>query len=208
MSEIQPLQVKQFILSLFLWMVVTFTLWFYLNHWLVMPLVLLADPVLAFLIPDTFSSLELQGNAGMVYTQVGEVEGKLIPAQLAGHRLAFEFNTLVISYSIPFLAALLLAALEEDVIRKLLIGLAVLYPFILLGIIFVSLKQLLVGLGGYFIEAESLPMLIRESIALGYQFSTIIFPTLLPVIIFSWLAKDQIVALIELRRTKAGNNAG
>lgn len=204
MSEIQPLQVNQFILSLFMWLIVTFTLWFYLNHWLIVPVIWLADPVLSMIVPETFSALTLEGNTARVFTPVGEVEGKLLPAKLAGHQLAFEFNTLTISYSLPFLTALLLAGLDNDLLKKLGLGLAVLYPFILLGVIFVALKQLMVGLGGYFTEAESVPALVREVIALGYQLSTIIIPTLLPVLIFVWLEKQQIAALIEVRRMSAG----
>ena len=199
----KPLQVNQFIISLFLWLIVTFTIWFYVNHWLVMPAFWLADPILSYLVPETFSTLELDGNAGMVYTNVGEVNGGLIPAQIAGHQLAFEFNTLIITYSVPFLMALLLAGMGGNIIKKLFLGLLIIYPFILVGIIFLSLKQLLVGLGGYFMQVELISVLMSNGIALGYQLSTIIIPTLLPAIIFLWMTKDQIEALIKLRRSMA-----
>lgn len=194
---VQPLESGKFVGHVVLWLVLMFVLWYFFNDWLVAPILWLAEPIVSWLAPHTFASLSQFGDAARVFVQVGEVNGQYVSAQEAGHQLAFDFNTFVITYSIPFLGALIMATPFENHGRVLLWGFLALLPAILWCVVFVCLKQLLVGLGAYFTQTEGLATWMREGIALGYQLSTIIIPTIVPVVIWAILARKHIAGLLQ-----------
>jgi hypothetical protein len=196
-NALQPLASGKFVLHVALWLVLTFVLWYFFNDWLIAPILWLAEPIMAWLVPHTFASLAQQGDLARVFASVGEVNGQIVSAKVAGHQLAFDFNTFILTYSIPFLGALIMATPLERHGRALLWGFLALLPFILWSVVFVSLKQLMVGLGAYFTQAEGLASWMREGIALGFQLSTIIIPTIVPVIIWAVLARKQIGILLK-----------
>ncbi len=193
----QPLASGKFVLHVVLWLVLTFVLWYFFNDWLIAPILWLADPIMSYLVPHTFASLAQEGDAARVFAAVGEVDGQFMSAKAAGHQLAFDFNTFILTYSIPFLAALIMATPFDKHGWVLLKGFLALLPFILWSVVFVSLKQLMVGLGAYFTQAENMASWMREGIALGFQLSTIIIPTIVPVIIWAVLARKQIGVLLQ-----------
>ncbi len=196
-GEVQPLESGKFVLHVVLWLTLTFVLWYFFNDWLVAPILWLADPIVSWLAPHTFAALAQQGDMARVLTQVGEVNGQFLSAKEAGHQLAFDFNTFILTYSVPFLGALIMATPFKSHGTVLLKAFLALLPAILWCVVFVSLKQLMGGLGAYFTQVEGLQQWMLEAIALGYQLSTIIIPTIMPVIIWAVLARKQIGALLQ-----------
>lgn len=193
----EPLASGKFVLHVVLWLVLTFVLWYFFNDWLIAPILWLAEPIVSWLAPHTFDSLSQRGDTAMVFSSMGEVEGKIVGAREAGHQLAFPFNTFILTYSIPFLGALIMATPFESHGRVLIKGFLALLPAILWCVVFVSLKNLLAGLGVYFMQVEDLQSWMPNAIALGYQLSTIIIPTIAPVVIWAILARKQIGALLQ-----------
>jgi len=129
----------------------------------------------------------------MLATHFGEVDGSIVSAQVAGYRLAYPLDTRVLSYSLPFYAALYFATPREHgesggFTREFGGGLLLLYPLLVLGLVFVSLKNLMLGLGPIFIQADST---MTTVIGLMYQLSTLMIPPLAPVLIWAWQSRNN-----------------
>ena len=78
-----------------------------------------------------------------------------MPTDIDHAGLGFKVNTRIISYSIPFYAALHFATEKTDYLANFFWGLLVLYLFILLGLISIGLKDLMVTFGATFLEQQS-----------------------------------------------------
>lgn len=177
--------IKWFVLMLFVLLAVCFSLWWSVSAALVAPLVELSDSVLKELLPYSFHSLKQQGADVLVYSQFGELNGALVPARDAGHYIAFQFNTQILSYSLPFFIALTLATPGAFSFGRLFGGVAVLYPLIFVGLLVLAVKTLMVGVGEeLFREGKESWLLNINLVALMYQLSTLLIPSLVPVLIW------------------------
>ena len=78
-----------------------------------------------------------------VRTQFGEMRGRISPAKEAGNQIALQINTRLVSYSIAFYAALLLASNLQDGIYKFCIGLFWLWVIMAFGLASIVGKDLL-----------------------------------------------------------------
>ena len=79
----------------------------------------------------------------MVRTQFGEDGGVIMPAADAGNQIALEINTRLVSYSIAFYAALLMASNLKDAMYKFCIGLFWLWLIMAFGLASILGKTLL-----------------------------------------------------------------
>jgi hypothetical protein len=194
-SEIEPPKLRHFVGLIFLWLIPCFVVWVSLSGVIAFPAVWANNLILTFALPDIVYSFSGTGPQALLATHFGEIDGDIVSAQLAGHRLAYPLNTRILSYSLPFYAALHFATettagtgTEGNNYLKLGKGLLVLYPLLILGMIFINLKNLMLGLGGVFIDSSSVS---GPVIALMYQLSTLMIPPLAPIMVWAWQSRDS-----------------
>lgn len=189
----QP-QLRQFLLFVFALLIPAFALWTLASAALAQPVIGLANIILSTWFPDTVSALYVQGAEGLLMTQYGELDGRAVPQAQSEFQLGFIINTRILSYSIPFYAALHFATRRQNYLGSFLWGLAVLYPLMLLGLLCVCLKQLMVNLGTLFLEQPDVLVPNANVIGILYQFSVLIIPTLAPILIWAWQSRDTPLA--------------
>ena len=174
---------RQFVLTLIL-MPITFGVWYAAGTLFAAPAVWLTDFLLGSAYPNIVEAAGLQGAEMMVRTQFGEEGGVIKPAADAGNQIALEINTRLVSYSIAFYAALLMASNLKDAMYKFCIGLVWLWLIMAFGLASILGKDLLLMVGAPFLSAPGVPP--ADLIALTYQFNVLLMPTLAPVCLWFW----------------------
>lgn len=185
----------QFVGLVFLWLIPCFVVWVSLSSLLAAPAVWLADLILTSTLPDIVHNFTLAGPQALLATHFGELDGEIVSAQIAGYRLAYPLNTRILSYSLPFYAALHFATQttsgisgNESSLGGFGKGLMLLYPLLVLGLVSICLKNLMLGLGPVFIESSSIWASI---IGLLYQLNTLMVPPLAPIMIWAWQSRNS-----------------
>ena len=174
---------RQFVLTLIL-MPITFGIWYAAGTLFAAPAVWLCDFLLSSAYPNIVEAVGLQGVEALVRTQFGEDGGVIMAAADAGNQIALEINTRLVSYSIAFYAALLMASNLKDAIYKFCIGLFWLWLIMAFGLASILGKDLLLMVGAPFLNAPGVPP--ADLIALTYQFNVLLMPTLAPVCLWFW----------------------
>ena len=173
----------QFVLTLIL-IPITFGIWYAAGTLFAAPAVWLTDFLLSNAHPSIVEAAGLQGAETMVRTQFGEDGGVIMAAAEAGNKIALDINTRLVSYSIAFYAAFLMASNLNDAIYKFCIGLVCLWLAMAFGLASILGKDLLLMVGAPFLDAPSVPP--ADLIALTYQFDVLLMPTLAPVCLRFW----------------------
>ena len=174
---------RQFVLTVTL-MPITFGIWYAAGTLFAAPAVWLCDFLLSGAYPNIVEAVGLQGVEVLVRTQFGEDGGVIMAAADAGNQIALEINTRLVSYSIAFYAALLMASNLKDAIYKFCIGLFWLWLIMAFGLASILGKDLLLMVGAPFLNAPGVPP--ADLIALTYQFNVLLMPTLAPVCLWFW----------------------
>ncbi len=171
-------------------MVPCFALWYAAGTLFAAPAFYLAKVILEWWLPNVVDHVTLDHTRMLVVTLFDEVNGQIVPAAQAGSQMAYPLETRLQSFSIPFFAALLFASRVSQPVERFSRGLLILWLMMTVSFICVTLKNLMLGLGSaLFDNASMLPP--PTAIALLYQLSVLIIPTLLPVILWLWMAKDS-----------------
>ena len=194
---------RQFVLTLIL-MPITFGIWYAAAPLFSAPAVWLCDMLMGMAYPGVLDSAGLKGIDMVALTQFGVVEGNIVTAQAAGNQIELEVNTRLVSYSIAFYAALLMASNLRDALFKFCIGLFLLWLLMAFGLASIMGKDLLVMVGAPFLESAGVPP--ADLIALTYQFNVLLMPTLAPVCLWFWQLRGSPLweALAEdIRRASA-----
>ena len=181
---------RQFLLFAFALIVPCFAIWTLLSGPIAMPVVGLANIILQAWFPTVVDSLVFQGSDTILMTQFGELNGRPIPLEQAEYQLGFKVNPAVLSYSLPFYATLHFATQKEEYLWSFINGVMVLYPLILLGLVCLSLKELMVNLGGLFFEQPGVFVPNGNLIALLYQLNVLIIPTVGPIVLWAWQNRE------------------
>ena len=100
---------RQFVLTLIL-MPITFGIWYAAGALFSAPAVWLCDALLQAVYPHLIDLVWLQGMKMGALTQFGMLEDEVVAASAAGNQIELEINTRLVSYSIAFYAALLMAS--------------------------------------------------------------------------------------------------
>jgi len=174
---------RQFVLTLIL-MPITFGIWYAAGTLFAAPAVWLCDFLLDSAYPDIVGAVGLQGVVVSVRTQFGEDGGVIMAAADAGNQIALEINTRLVSYSIAFYAALLMASNLKDAMYKFCMGLFWLWLIMAFGLASILGKDLMLVVGAPFLNAPGVPP--ADLIALTYQFNVLLMPTLAPVCLWFW----------------------
>ena len=182
----------RFIGLVLLLMVPFFALWYALGALPSAPALWLTQGLLPWALPEVVQSVSIERHQLLVLTQFGELEGSVVALEHADYQLAFPLNTRILSYSIPFYAALHFASRIEGSLERFARGLLVLWVLMFIGIVSVTLKNLMLGLGDDLLwQATATPLPSANAIALLFQFSTLIVPTVTPVLLWAWSVRDS-----------------
>ena len=174
---------RQFVLTLVL-MPITFGIWYAAGTLFAAPAVWLCDFLLSSAYPNIVEAVGLRGVEVLARTQFGEDGGVIMAAADAGNQIALAINTRLVSYSIAFYAALLMASNLKDVTYKFCIGLFWLWLIMAFGLASILGKDLLLMVGAPFLNGPGVPP--ADLIALTYQFNVLLMPTLAPVCLWFW----------------------
>ncbi len=195
----------RFIGLVLLLMIPFFGLWYALGALPSAPALWLAQVTLPWALPEVVQSVVIDGDELMVFTLFGEVGQQVVPLNQAEYQLAFPSNTRILSYSIPFYAALHFASHIDGSIERFARGLLILWLLMFIGVIAVTLKNLMLGLGDLLWTASTTPLPSANVIALLFQFCTLIVPTVAPLMLWAWSVRESPVwRAILLGETAAG----
>ena len=150
----------------------------------------LARLLVALFTPGIVSGLEQQG-VDLVFVTTLEVQ--TAPGQVG--LLLPEVNPLLYTFGLAFFAALMLAARPPW--WKILAGAALLLPFQSWGIAFDFLAQVGVKLGPEVSALVGLSGWRLEAVALGYQVGALVFPSLIPVVLWALFNRPFIEGLVR-----------
>lgn len=181
---------RQFLLFVFVLLVPCFALWTVASAWLATPAIGLVHLALSAWFPDIVNVVYQQGGDALLMTRFDEIDGQLVAAQDAQAGLGFRLNTGILSYSIPFYAALHFATEKKSYLADFVLGVIVLYPFIVLGLLCLCLKELMVNLGGVFLNQAAVFVPAPGVIGILYQLNILIIPPLAPVLLWAWQSRD------------------
>ncbi|MBS4098279.1 MAG: hypothetical protein KGZ83_15760 [Sulfuricella sp.] len=177
-----------FLLRAALWLPPCFAVWFLAAEFLTWPANWLAGEILHHLFPGFVNATDI--GKGMLNVSTTLLPpGETVVARNQWIGMDFEVNSLIPGYGLPLFVALSLATAGARGIGKILLGALLLLPPQVWGICFVFLQNVAITGGPYIAAQVGFSGLQREAVALGYQFGSLIFPSLAPVVI--WLAMNR-----------------
>lgn len=178
----------RFFALVLLLMPVTFVAWYALGSLLAAPAVWLSSLILGNWFPELIASVTLQDTQMMVMATLGEVDGQLMPAEEAGYQLGLPVDTRVLSYSIPFYAALHFATPMPGSWERFARALLVLWLLVIVGLVSTTLKNFMLTFGDRLLGLPLAPP--ADVIALAYQFNTLIVPPLAPIMLWGLAVRN------------------
>jgi hypothetical protein len=175
-----------------LWLPACFAAWYFIAP-LHSPIAGAGARLLAGLVArDIVSDVERQGSDLVFVTTLEVHPGPGLTAVLLP-----EVNPLLYTYGLPFFVALMLASGSRW--RRIVAGAAILLLFQAWGIAFDFLAQVGLNLGSDIAALAGLADWRREAIALGYQLGAIIFPSVVPVVLWALFNRPFIEQALALR---------
>lgn len=189
MSE--QVSLRRFFGLVLLLLVPSFVLWMFVDPWLAWPVVWLSNIVLGAWMPDVVAMIHLQGSSAVVMTHFGQLNDVLVSSDRAGYQMGFPADVRLLSYSIPFYAALHFATPQSDSLGNFATGLWVLLILIFFGLVSITLKNLMLGLGQTFFDQAAIFVPNQHAIAIFYQLSILILPPVAPIVIWAWQSRDN-----------------
>ena len=189
----QDLRLSELLILAFLWMIFGFMLWYYLSAFHGVPVRIIAGEILSLLLGSDF--LNIIANPDRHY--LFQVQTN-IPFQFPdGSResLGFIVNPLTYGFGLPLLFGLVMAS-GVSFLRKMAILLGGYVAIMLVqvwGVVWQSLKMLAFNFGNDVHQVVVNAGISDELIALCYQLGVLIFPPLIPIIL--WVLANW--ALIE-----------
>jgi len=190
----QDMRLGELLILAFLWMLFGFMLWYYLSAFHGVPIRLLSDRILSHLLGEQF--LNIVPNPDHHY--LFQVQTRIPFTFPDGSReaLGFIVNPLVYGYGLPLLFGLVMAS-GAPFLRKLAILLAgyiCIMGVQIWGVVWQSLKMLSFNFGPAAHQVVTAAGISDELIALCYQLGVLIFPPLLPIVIWvlaNWSLIEQ-----------------
>jgi hypothetical protein len=184
----KPSFMSGFLLRAIFWLILWLFLWYGLGQLMAMPVGWLAGSVMHGVFPAWVDGFEFNGTRIDLLTRLQLPAPPGMPSgQVA--LLTPEAGYLTYGYGLPLLLALFLASMPREMPAKMAMAAVVLIPFQVFSIVFSWLKDVAIVAGPAVVDQTGFGDTAREAIALGYQFGTLILPTLVPVVL--WLAFDR-----------------
>jgi len=184
----QELRLSELLILAVLWMVFGFMLWYYLSAFHGVPVRLLANEILTRLLGDEFWNIVPNPDRHYLL----QVQTRIFFQFPDGTRegLGFIVNPLIYGYGLPLLFGLVMAS-SVSWVRKtvtLLAGYVCVMLIQVWGVVWQVLKMLAFNFGADAHQVVINAGIPDELIALSYQLGVLIFPPLVPVIL--WVLAD------------------
>ena len=184
-----------FIAKVFAWLPAAFVVWYFAGPVLMWPVALVAELVARAELADLVRGVE-QSRSTLVFATTLKPG---VPGAQAGE-ITVDVDMLLYSFGLPLYAALVLAAREPGWPRRLLVGYAVLVPFVAWGVLADFLKSVAIASGPAIASQTGFAGWQRELIAFAYQFGSLVLPTVVPAV--AWVLTHR--AFIERLKPASG----
>jgi len=186
-----------FLLETFLWLPITFFLWYYFASVLIVPVTFLVRVLMTNGWPTWIETVEQQGHLLEITTSITLPINVGIP-EGAQALFAFDVNPLLYGYGLPFFMALTFAV--PNMLGRKLRQVSLAWLFILLPVqtfcVIVLILKVLVFQTEPSISSQIVSTPFgRETVALAYQFSSLILPPVTPLVIWMFLNRDYLRVL-------------
>jgi hypothetical protein len=184
-----------FVAKVFAWLPVTFVVWYFAAPVLLWPAAFIVELVTRWGLSDIVQGIE-RARAELTFATT------LKPGSASARagEIAVAVDLLLYSFGLPLYAALVLAAKEPGWPRRLVVGYAVLMPFVAWGALADFLKNVAITMGPQIASQTGFVAWQREAIAFSYQFGALILPTVVPVV--TWVLTHR--AFLERLRPRTG----
>jgi len=180
----------RFVLGAFLWLPPCFAAWYFSAPFQAAVAGRLARGLIDLFAPGVVSGLERQGSDLLFVTTLEVHPGPGLTAVLVP-----EVNPLLYTYGLALFVALMLASRSRW--RAILGGAAILLAFQAWGIAFDLLAQIAPNLGSQATAQAGALDWRREAIALGYQVGALVFPSLMPVVLWGLFNRSFVQASLR-----------
>ena len=193
-QDTQDLRLSELLILAFLWMIFGFMIWYYLSAFHGVPVRMLASKILSYLLGSDF--LNIIPNPDRHY--LFQVQTN-IPFQFPdGSReaLGFIVNPLIYGFGLPLLFGLVMAS-SASLLQKIGVLLGGYLAVMLIqvwGVVWESLMMLAFSFGEEASQIITDAGISHELIALCYQLGVLIFPPLVPIILWvlaNWTLIEQ-----------------
>ncbi len=204
------LQLRQFLLFVFVLLIPSFALWTAASGPLAIPGIGLVNKMLTGWFPHIVQGLFVDGSDGLLMTRFAHINGALVPATAADSLLGFRIDSRILTYSIPFYTALYFATPGQRQPGNYFWGLLILYPLYVFGLLSLCLKELAVNLGSTFLDQPDTFVPHANVIIILYQLNVLLVPTLAPAALWAWQSRDSELlrgVLGKLAKSKGADTA-
>ena len=190
----QELRLGELLILAFLWMVFGFMLWYYLSAFHGIPVRLLANEVLTRLLGSEFMGIVPNPDHHYLFQVETQIPFQFPDGSREG--LGFIVNPLVYGFGLPLLFGLVMAS-GVSFLRKigtLLTGYVCVMLIQVWGVVWQTLKMLAFDFGADAHQVVIDAGIPDELIALCYQLGVLIFPPLVPVVLWvlaNWVLIEQ-----------------
>jgi hypothetical protein len=187
----RPSPLPRFVLAALAWLPVTFALWYLCAPLLLWPVQIVATLLAKGAFGDLVQVVEASGRTLTFVTTLRPGSG-----QAAGV-ISVDVNMLLYAFGLPLFTALTLAARDPGWWRTLILGVCVIFPFIVWGVLADFLKNVAITAPPQVASQAGFTGWQREAIAFAYQFGSLILPAVVPAVV--WVLTHR--AFLERLRT-------
>jgi len=186
--------VFRFVVLVLAWLPLAFAVWYVLAPVILFPAELIVHGVADFALRDLVSAIDSHGGVLTFVTSLRPGEAT------SGGTLSVDVNMLLYAFGLPLYVALVLAAREKPLWRPLVVGYAVMMPFIAWGVLADFLKNVAITAPPLVASQAGFGPRARDIIALAYQFGSLILPAVVPAVV--WVLTHR-AFLTRMRATHA-----
>ncbi len=178
-----------FFLRALFWLGLLLALWYWQRDWITAPVSWLAGLAMEHIFPAWVSGAEHEHGLAVLLTRIQVfVDGRM-------GELSPEVRILPYCYGLPLYAALLLASRARGLWWKLPLGALPILVFQAWGVSFNWLLQIAIHMSSLSAAATGFSELQVNLIGLGYQLGYLLFPTMLPFLLWLWLERAFITTV-------------
>ena len=183
-----------------IWLVVLTGLWSTVADWTMRPATAVSYAVLKTAFPWWVHDGEYKGDSYELGTRIQVAVPNAPPG--AKTVLVADCKPARYGYGLPMLLALLLACGSRRLVRHSIIGALALIPFQAFSISFDLLKQVAIEGGATAAAQTGFSSFSVNAIALCYQFGVLLLPTLVPIMVWLFLEREFLAAIIADRQAQ------
>ncbi len=196
-------QIKELFILAALWLPLGFFLWFYFGSLLVRPTAWLSSWLLATALPNAIEGINQVRFNFEIETLIPHE--RLVQGRVA--LLTFDVNPMIYAYGVPLFFGLVMATPPLKAMQRavqIVGGYAILVLVQAWGVCWEALKDLALNFGPLGAQAVAEAGLSPTLIALCYQLGYLIFPAVVPVVIWILFNRDflQTIAMPKMARRK------